>query len=390
MLGELTETLREFCPRSVFYSLKRRKLSAVLGSLFGDEVFVVEVVDLHGLLHLVEGLGSDLAGGFGALAENLIHAGDVLFIGVAAGTDGLQAVIEHVDEELLALHVSKASTAVVVLELVQVGVLRQESLKVTFFAEGIEVSEYGVALYLAGIFHPQVTGVGEHAFHFLFHGLGIIAQVDAVAQGLAHLGLAIGTGQAAAGLVGRQKNFRLHQYVAVVDAVEAAHNLTALLQHGFLVFAGGNGSGLAEADIGSLGNRIGEETYGQAALVVVLRFSVETAQGHLGLHGRIALQALHGDQVGEELRHLMQLRHLALDKESDFLGVQAAGQVVQGYFYDILTYFLRVVGIVRKSLHVCDEHEHAVIIAFVLQQNAVAEGTNIMSQMKFAGRAVAC
>ena len=187
-----------------------------------------------------------------------------------------------------------------------------------------------------------------------------------------------------------QKDFRLYQHVAIVNAVETADNFTALLQHGFLVFAGGNSSGLAEADIGRLRNGIGEETDGQAALVVVLRFSVEAAQGHLGLHGRIALQALHGDQVGEELRHLMQLRHLALDKERHFLRVQAAGQVVQGYFYDVLTYFLRVVGIVRKSLHVCDEHEHAVIIAFVLQQNAVAEGTHIMSQMKFAGRAVAC
>ena len=181
-------------PTERFYSLKRRKLSAVLGSLFGDEVFVVEVVDLHSLLHLVEGLGSNLTGGFGTLAENLIHAGNVLLIGVTTGTDGLQAVIEHVNEELLALHVSKASTAVVVLELVQVGVVGPEAGKVTFFAESIEVSEHGVALYLAGIFHPEVAGVGEHALHFLLHGLGIIAQIDAVAKGLAHLGLAVGSG----------------------------------------------------------------------------------------------------------------------------------------------------------------------------------------------------
>ena len=85
----------------------------------------------------------------------------------------------------------------------------------------------------------------------------------------------------------------------------------------------------------------------------------------------------------------MQLGNLALDKERDLVGVQAAGEIIEGHFYDILTDLFRVVGIVGEGLHVCDEDEHAVIISLVLQEHAVTQAANIMSQMQFAGRAVA-
>ena len=86
----------------------------------------------------------------------------------------------------------------------------------------------------------------------------------------------------------------------------------------------------------------------------------------------------------------MQLRYLALDKNGYLFRVQTAGKVVKCDFDDILANLLRIIRVVREGLHVCDEHEHAVEVSFVLKENTVAEGPDIVSQMEFTGRAVAC
>ena len=87
---------------------------------------LVKIIDTHGILHLVQRPGRHLAGRQGALPEDLIHGGDVLLVHGTAGPDGLQTVVQHVQEELLALHITQAATAVVVLQFVQIGVIRPE------------------------------------------------------------------------------------------------------------------------------------------------------------------------------------------------------------------------------------------------------------------------
>ena len=116
---------------------------------------------------------------------------------------------------------------------------------------------------------------------------------------------------------------------------------------------------------------------------------MEAAQDHLRFHRRVALEALHRHQVGEELRHLVQLGDLALDEQGHFLRVQAAGQIVQRHFDDVLTDLLGVVGIVGKCLYISDEHKHPVIVSFILEENPVAERAHIVAQVEFAGRTVA-
>ena len=88
---------------------------------------------------------------------------------MTAGTDGFQAVIENGNQELLALHVSKTSAAVVVLELVQILVLRPEFLKISVFAESIKIGEHSIAFYLSGILHAKMAGVSEHTLNLLLH-----------------------------------------------------------------------------------------------------------------------------------------------------------------------------------------------------------------------------
>ena len=187
----------------------------------------------------------------------------------------------------------------------------------------------------------------------------------------------------------RQEDVRLYQDIALIRAVETAYNLPALLQHGLLVLSHGNRGGLESADVCSLGNRICEEPHGETATVVVLCLRTETAHYHLRLHGGVALEALHRYQVGEELRHLMEFRNAALDEDGYFLRVQTAREVVQGYLYHVLANFLRVVCIVCKGLNIGDENEHAVVIAFILDEDPVAQGTYIVAKMQLAGGSVA-
>ena len=85
----------------------------------------------------------------------------------------------------------------------------------------------------------------------------------------------------------------------------------------------------------------------------------------------------------------MQFGDLALDEKRDLLRVQAAGQVVQGHFNDILADFFRIVGIIGQRLDVGDEHEHPVIVSLVLKENPIPERAHIVAQVKFAGRTVA-
>ena len=115
----------------------------------------------------------------------------------------------------------------------------------------------------------------------------------------------------------------------------------------------------------------------------------ESAQGDLGLHGRVALQTLHGDQVHVVERQFAQFRHLRLDEERRFRGVETHREVVQRHFDDILTHLFRVVGIVGERLRIGDHNEYFVELARVLQLDAAAERTHEVAQMEPARGTVA-
>ena len=147
-------------------------------------------------------------------------------------------------------------------------------------AEGVQIDEHRVALHLAGVLHPQVVGVGVHGHDLLLDVLRFFRQIDAVAQALAHLGLAVNAGQAQAGSILGQNDLRLHQRVAV-HGVELVHDLAALLDHGLLVLTGGHRGGLEGGDVGRLADGVAEEAHRDAGL--------EVAHLDLALHGGVAL-----------------------------------------------------------------------------------------------------
>ena len=266
------------------------------------------------------------------------------------------------------------------LQLVEVLVLGQELGKVLRAAECIQIDEDGVALHLAGVLHAQVVRVGVHGHDLLLDVLRLVGEVDAVAEALAHLGLAVGAGQAQAGAVLGQNDLRLHQSLTV-DGVELMNDLAALLDHGALVLACGDGSGLEGGDVRGLADGVSEEAHRDAGLEVLLL--------DLRLDGGVALQAGDGDEVHIIEAQLGQLRHHGLDEDVCLGGVDAHGQIVQSDLQDVLAHLLRIVGVVGEGLCVSDHDIDLVELARVLQPDTLLQRADIVADVEPARRAVA-
>ena len=329
---------------------------------------------------VVKGGGRRPAGGLAADAEDLIHVGQMLLPILPALADGSQLCLENVVQELLDLHIPQAAPLIVGLQLIQPAVFRQELREILRTAEGVQIDEDGVPLGVAGVLPAQVGGVGEHGHDLGADVLGTVGQIDAVAQGLAHLGLAVNARQAQTRLVLGQDDLGIHQGVAI-DGVELVDDLLALLQHGQLILAHGDGGGPEGGDVRRLADGIAEEAHGDAGLKV--------AHLNLRLDGGVALDPGHGDQVHIIEGQLRQLRDHGLDEQGGLLRVQAAGQIVQSHVHDVLADLFRVLGVVGKGLGVGDHDIDLVELSGVLKGHALLQGAHIVARVQAAGGPVA-
>ena len=141
---------------------------------------------------------------------------------------------------------------------------------------------------MSGIGNVQMGRIGVHALDFRPNGVGIVRQVDAVAEALAHLLLAVGSRKTATNSVLRQHDAWLHKYWRI-NLIEAAHYLTGQLKHGLLIFASRHGCGLECCDVGCLRYGIAEESHGDVCL--------EVSHLDFGLHCRVALNSADGYEI---------------------------------------------------------------------------------------------
>ena len=135
--------------------------------VLGDELGVVEVVDLHGCTNFVESLGCLGASNFATLAEDFIYLRDVLLVVRSLLTHRLEEVLHDVEEELLACAVSETSTTVMILHLVEVLILRKELLEVAVLTECIKICKHHIALNVTWISDLEVLWVSVHAVYLL-------------------------------------------------------------------------------------------------------------------------------------------------------------------------------------------------------------------------------
>ena len=242
--------------------------------------------------------------------------------------------------------------------------LRPEIGEVLRCAECVQICKDGVALEIARLIHAHTRRTVRHLLHLLPYVCSRVGEIDAVAERLRHLLLAVRSREAACRSVLRQHDVRLDEHLAVYG-VEAANQLACHLNHRLLILSCRHRSGLEERDVGSLADGIAEEAKRNVGLKV--------AHLYLGLHGRVALHTRHGDEVHEVCGEFGELRNLALDEERTLRRVETCREIVESHLNDVLTDFLRIVRIVGQGLNVSHEHKHTVEVASVLKFHAAAQ-----------------
>lgn len=140
--------------------------SAETFGLFGYQVRIVEVIDLHGTVNVVQCGGSRFTSLLTTFFQHVVDGRYVLFEFLAAGTDGLQSFLHDGIQEVLHFYITQTATLVVSLQFVEIGVIRQIAFKVFGAAECVEVSKYGIAFHLTRILYTQVIRVRIHAAYF--------------------------------------------------------------------------------------------------------------------------------------------------------------------------------------------------------------------------------
>ena len=200
------------------------------------KLHIIKIVDLHGLAYIREGLCSLGAGHFRALAQDLIYLRDVLLVMRSSLSHRLQELLHDVEEELLACTISQSAATVVVLHLLEVCILRKILREMLVCAECVEIGEYHVALNVTRVGDLEMLRVGVHAVHLLLDLLRRVREIYAVSEGLAHLGLSVSAGEAAACRIFRKHHLRSHESLAVY-CIELMHDLACLLNHRSLVNA---------------------------------------------------------------------------------------------------------------------------------------------------------
>ena len=168
----------------------------------------------------------------------------------------------------------------------------------------IQVSKGNIAFHMTRVFNFQMQRVGVHALYRFGHFVSRCAQVDDVAQGFTHFGFAINARQTAQLW---HQGFGFHQNFLFgagifISAVKAAYDLVGLLNHRDLVFTHRHQRRFKGGNVRGLANRVGEKTRRNIAFKIT--------QANLFFHGRVTLQARHGDQVQVVKRQLGQLRDL--------------------------------------------------------------------------------
>ena len=198
-----------------------------------------------------------------------------------------------------------------------------EHLEVLRTAERIQIGEDRIALDLARIADLKMARIGVHTLHFCPNLLGGIRKIDAVAQGLAHLGLAVSTRQAQAGCVLRQENLRFDQSRAV-GRIELADDFTGLLDHRLLILSNRHAGSLEGSDVGSLADRIAEEAHRSSGLVVRTVIALRKAP-HLdfSLDRRISLKPLDRYQIHIEEAEFGKFTDLGLDEDVGLFRIKA-------------------------------------------------------------------
>ena len=172
-----------------------------------------------------------------------------------------------------------------------------------------------------------------------------------------------------------------HDQCLAVCAVELLDDLPGLLDHGQLVLSDRNDRRVKSCDIGSLGNRISEETCRQSLVC-------KSAHLHLRFYSGIAGEAGCRDKVHIIKSQRMQRRKSGLHTDRRLGRIDSHRQIVQYYVDDVVSDLSGVVRIVGQRLVIGDQNIDLVEFAGILELYASLQRSDIVTEMQPSRRAV--
>ena len=170
------------------------------------------------------------------------------------------------------------------------------------------------------------------------------------------------------------------------------NDLTGLLDHWGLVNSDWYCRSLECCDVRSLADRVCEESYRRALLVLILVLITlrEASELDFLLYGRITLETLDCNKVHIIEGKLAKFRNLRLDKDSHLFRIETGRKIIKRNLYDILSDLFRIVCIVCQSLCIGDHNEYLLKLAGILKLYPSLERSHIVSKMELSGRTVTC
>ena len=121
---------------------------------------------------------------------------------------------------------------------------------------------------------------------------------------------------------------------------------------------------------------------GSALLNEALNRGFEVTHFDFRFHGRVSLQARYAYEVHVIHREFAQLGNLRLNEQCGFCRVKSCRKPIKCYFYNVLTYFFRILHIVGQSLCIGNKDEYLFEISRVLKLHTSAKRANIMPYVK--------
>ena len=269
------------------------------------------------------------------------------------------------------------------LHLLKISVLGQIFREVIVRAESVQICEDDISFCVSGILDAKVRGIREHlAVDLFFDSLGSIAEINAVSERFAHLGLAVYAGKSALGLILRDHGSG-HDKGLAICVIELLHDLPGLFEHRQLVLSYRNDRRVKCCDIRRLGDGVSKEA-GRESLVR------EAAHLHLRLNSGVAGETGCRNKVHVIESQRVKSRQRGLNADRCLFWVNSHRQIIQDHIDDIVPDLAGVVGVVGQCLVIGDQNVDLIIFTGVLKFNAALQGADIMAEVKASRGAVTC
>ena len=150
--------------------------------LFFNQFFIIEVVDLHRFLYICQCFGSGSSGYFASFLQHFVNSRNIFTEFFATVADRFQCFLHNSVQEAFYFYVAQSATLIVSFQFFQIRIIRQVTFEMFRTAESVQISKYGITLYLTRILYAEVSRIGVHTHDLLLDFFRFFGQIDAVSE----------------------------------------------------------------------------------------------------------------------------------------------------------------------------------------------------------------